>query len=121
MTAIGLCFGGGQILVGCTATVLVLIVLVPLKNIDAWLAHDQKGRVTVKAAVDDLAPDLASLTGAAVEARFTGRQRIDGDAALFSYELRWKSRGRKSESAGILAAIEARYRVECFEIVDGAD
>lgn len=121
MTAIGLCFGGGQILVGCAATVLVLIVLVPLKNIDRWIAHQQKGRLTIEAAANESVPQLGVLLDGKAEVRFTGKQRTDAGFALFSYELRWKATGRKSEAASVLAAVEAQYPIDDFEIIEAVD
>jgi putative Mg2+ transporter-C (MgtC) family protein len=121
VTAIGLCFGGGQILVGCAATVLVLVVLVPLKDIDAWLSHQQKGRVTIEAAADEGIPVLGALLEGIAEVRFAGKRRTDAESALYSYELHWKATGRKSQAADVLAAIEARYRIDGFEILDAVD
>jgi len=121
VTAIGLCFGGGQLLVGCAATVLVLIVLVPLKDIDAWLPHQQKGRVTIEAAANEDVPLLSPLLEGKAEVRFAGKQRTDAGLALFSYELRWKATGRKSQASDVLAAIEKQYRIDDFQIVDAVD
>jgi putative Mg2+ transporter-C (MgtC) family protein len=120
MTAIGLSFGGGQILVGCAATAIVLFVLVPLKNIDSWIAHEQKGRVTIKAAGESGIPDISPLLAGKAATRFIGSRKADA-GMLFSYELRWKAPGGKSDSAGLLAAIEEKYPVDAFEIMDRTD
>lgn len=120
MTAIGLCIGGGQILIGCLATVIVLIVLAPLKYVDQWMRHEQKGRVVLEAR-DSEVPDLKTLLDGVAEVRFTGKHRTGQDLASYSYELRWKAKGYQSQAVSVLAAIEKRYKVTSLEVGDETD
>ncbi len=46
ITAIGLSFGGGQIIVVAVGTVVALAVLSPLKHVPGWLACEQMSSVT---------------------------------------------------------------------------
>jgi putative Mg2+ transporter-C (MgtC) family protein len=120
MTAIGLCIGGGQILVGCLATVLVLFVLAPLKYVDQLMRHEQKGRVVVESRDSDV-PDLKTLLDGVAEVRFTGKRQIEQGLAAYSYELRWKAKGYQSEAGDILAVIEKRHKVASLEVGDETD
>jgi putative Mg2+ transporter-C (MgtC) family protein len=43
VTVIGLCFGGGQIGLGITATVIGVVVLWGLKRLEGWLPQDRQG------------------------------------------------------------------------------
>jgi putative Mg2+ transporter-C (MgtC) family protein len=117
MTAIGLCIGGGQILVGCAATLIVLIVLAPLKYVDQWMRHEQKGRVVVESS-DLEVPDLKTLLAGVAEVRFTGKRKLDQDMTAYSYELLWKAKGYQSEAASVLAVIEKQYNVALLEVRD---
>jgi len=117
MTAIGLCIGGGQILVGCLATIIVLMVLVPLKYVDQWMRHEQKGRVVVESPHQQV-PDLKTLLEGVAEVRFIGKRRLDQDVAAYSYELRWKAKGYQSQAASVLTAIEKQHKVTLLEVGD---
>jgi putative Mg2+ transporter-C (MgtC) family protein len=120
MTAIGLCFGGGQVVVGTVATAICLVVLGPLKVIDHWMRHEQKGRVVIQAPAEAI-PDLRSLVGTHIDVRFTRKTRLPGDKAEFSFELRWKARGHRTQAGALITAIEQRYQVVRIEIADETD
>ena len=47
VTVLGLCFGGGQIVLGLTALTLGLIVLSVLKWLEDWLPHDRRGTLNL--------------------------------------------------------------------------
>ncbi len=117
MTAIGLCIGGGQILVGGVATVIALIVLAPLKYVDRWMRHEQKGRVVVESS-DLEVPDLKTLLAGVAEVRFAGKRKLDQGMAAYSYELLWQAKGYQSQVASVLAVIEKQYDVALLEVRD---
>jgi putative Mg2+ transporter-C (MgtC) family protein len=120
MTAIGLCIGGGQLLVGGAATVLVLLVLSPLKYFDRWIRHTQKGRVTIEMDGQDERPDLRSLLDERTKVEFMGQRQTDKGTA-YSFALRWKTSENGKEAEHLLAAIGRRYRVALFEVSDETD
>ena len=52
-TVMGLCFGGGQIILGLAALALVVIVLSLMKGIETRVHQDRRGSMTVKLLSDD--------------------------------------------------------------------
>jgi len=59
VTVIGLCFGGGQIWLGCAGTVIVLATLDLLKYVERWVEVGRRGVVIVASEADG--PDEAAL------------------------------------------------------------
>jgi putative Mg2+ transporter-C (MgtC) family protein len=120
MTAIGLCIGGGQLIIGSAATVLVLVVLAPLKHLDSWMPHKQKGRVVIEVDAREKQPELQSLLEKQAKVYFAGKRKTD-EETTFSFELRWQASGSDNKGERILEAIEQRYKVALFEISDETD
>lgn len=48
VSVIGLCFGGGQIALGITATVLALVALSGLKILERYIRHDRRGALVMR-------------------------------------------------------------------------
>ncbi len=115
ITAIGLCFGGGQIAIGAIATILAVFILSPLKRVDRWIAGDQKGMVTIRLESGAGIPDVKAAAPELSEATFTGlADREDGDREL-TYEIRWKSVQGIPGAADIATSLEKDFRIIRFE------
>jgi putative Mg2+ transporter-C (MgtC) family protein len=54
MTVIGLCLGGGQIILGITALVIGVVVLKTFKSLEHLLQHEQRALLAVSGSVSDL-------------------------------------------------------------------
>jgi putative Mg2+ transporter-C (MgtC) family protein len=94
VTVIGLCFGGGQLLLGSIVTVLVLLTLWGLKRVERLVKRERRATLT-------LVTDIGALDGTAI-ALFTAagyriaRQSVrhaprDGQSE-YCWELRWLGR-----------------------------
>jgi putative Mg2+ transporter-C (MgtC) family protein len=118
-TVIGLCFGGGQNLLGAAGTLLALATLFALKRVEAVMPRERRARVVIRVdwgasptvLPERLAPlrAQAHLQGQAEEA---GRERM-----TLAYELSWL----RSEAGGpqwdMLAEINHNFELVSFEMV----
>jgi putative Mg2+ transporter-C (MgtC) family protein len=116
MTAIGLAFGGGQLALGTAGTVLTLITLQVLKQVDLWIPRTHHAILTISSA-NGVPPDLDPLVQPlGYRWRFLGMRRdIERGRFIFSFELSWKQPDAAKPSVEILARISPRYDIERFE------
>lgn len=118
-TIIGLCFGGGQILLGITATILCLSTLMLLKKFDAKIAREHRATLVINADFSisnppDLTPLLKPIgfSGIFKEGYYTS-ERTEGN---FQYEIHWKQVENASPHINLLKALEKHYFVKSFKI-----
>jgi putative Mg2+ transporter-C (MgtC) family protein len=92
MTVIGLCFGGGQILLGALGTALTLVILWALKWGEARMEQDRRAAIDLTLAADE--PSMATIAGLlaadglkstlhAAACDETGRRQL-------SFDLQWR-------------------------------
>lgn len=122
MTAIGLCFGGGQIDLGVAGTLLALIVLWALRWVDIRIPREQRARLVVSA-------DPASFSHASIAellaplgctAQFRGqRQSEDATHTRLSFDIRWKRAEVDAVPLDLPQVVGARYPVLLFEMTSG--
>jgi putative Mg2+ transporter-C (MgtC) family protein len=115
ITAIGLCFGGGQIVVGAVATALTLVVLAPLKHLQMLMPCEEKGSVTLKISKGEDIPELEASLPAGSAAVFNAIQEIDDRSEAVVFEIRWTSGQRGTDAFAIAHALRARFCVIAFE------
>jgi putative Mg2+ transporter-C (MgtC) family protein len=115
MTSIGLCFGGGQIIVGTIASVIAFCILSPLKAFGHWLSSEQKGSVGILAPAGTAIPQIGQSLPDDVEARFIAIRNLDADHQEFVFELRWTTSAGKISAADIAGTLRAHHRVTNFE------
>lgn len=115
ITAIGLCFGGGQIAVGSVVTVLAVLILSPLKRVDRWISGNQKGTVSIRLESGSGIPDVKAVAPELSEATFTGLRDIDDGHRELIYEIRWKSVRGVPGAVQIAASLEKSFHVTRFE------
>ncbi|MBB3595655.1 putative Mg2+ transporter-C (MgtC) family protein [Rhizobium sp. BK529] len=115
ITAIGLCFGGGQIVVGAIVTILAVLILSPLKQVDRWISGQQNGMVAITLPVDAGIPDLKATVIELSEARFTGLTDSNNGHRELTYEIRWESARGVPGADQIAASLEKNFRVMRFE------
>ena len=58
VTTMGLCFGAGQIALGCVTLALGMLVLTTLKHVEAWIPRDRKGTLVLTATFDGPAEEV---------------------------------------------------------------
>jgi putative Mg2+ transporter-C (MgtC) family protein len=119
MTVIGLCLGGGQLLLGITATVLAVLTLWVLKWVDVAMPREHRGRLVLAGerswqVVDDVPRLLHPMR---CRARFQERRfGADSDKADYVFELAWRRPEHAMPPFDALRALEDRFEVKSFEL-----
>jgi putative Mg2+ transporter-C (MgtC) family protein len=119
MTVIGLCLGGGQLALGCAATVLAVITLWALRAVDARIPREHRATIVVSA------PEASSLTPIEIdtllgEAGYKARVvRLEqGERITLTFEVRWHQVERDGLPLSVLGLLQKTYRVEQFDLSD---
>jgi putative Mg2+ transporter-C (MgtC) family protein len=119
MTVIGLCLGGGQLILGSAATVLAVITLWALKWIDAMIPREHRARVVIACEPSWAVPEeLARLLGPMkCEVRFQQQKLApDSQTADYAFELAWERPEHHTAPLDLLAALERRFQIKSFEL-----
>lgn len=124
VTIIGLAFGGGQLVLGGSATILAVIVLWGLKWVDLRLPRQHHAELVISTDRKFAAPpDLETVVGP-LGAHADLRQRVistDGDHLEFTYEIRWSGPELDGPPLDLLDAVGRAYDVTRFELPSVAD
>jgi putative Mg2+ transporter-C (MgtC) family protein len=119
MTVIGLCLGGGQLILGSIATVLAVITLWVLKRVDAMIPREHRARIVIACepswgVLDEVARLLGPMK---CEARFQEQKLApDSQSADYAFELAWRRRELETPPSDLLAAFERRFQIKSFEL-----
>ncbi len=118
MTAIGLCFGGGQLGIGTAATAIVFLTLWFLKWLEGRIPREQRAFLTIAVESGQTLPDLSDLLDpAGYRIRFMGKKRqSDVGGELVSYDVRWRRADREKPPLVLLDLVGKHHRIETFEI-----
>ncbi len=120
MTAIGLCIGGGQLIVGSLGAVIAFVVLSPFKQFDRLMSHRQKARFVIELPGD---ADIATGMQTALEPHgyvfsFIGKVAApDETMSHITYDVRWKHAGRDGGGAQLLASLQEHHKIVSFEML----
>ena len=119
VTVIGLCLGGGQLILGMVATVLVVLTLWALKWVDLMIPREHRARLVLTSestwdALNDL-PGL--LRPMRYHARFQ-EQRLSSDhgKADYVFELAWRQPEHATPPIELLKELNTRFSVKSFEL-----
>jgi putative Mg2+ transporter-C (MgtC) family protein len=119
MTVIGLCLGGGQLVLGMIATVLAVITLWLLRWVDERIPREHRARVVVTCrSCWDVLDDVPRLLGPMkCRTRFQ-EQRLsaDSESADYAFELAWRRPEHANPPRDLVAALESRFKVKSFEL-----
>jgi putative Mg2+ transporter-C (MgtC) family protein len=118
-TVIGLCFGGGQLVLGIAATVLAVFTLWALKWVDVIIPREHRARLVVTAdpswSVVEEVPRLLSTMNC--HARFQEHKPAPGSRkADYAFELAWRRPERALPPLELLEALDSRFEVKGFEL-----
>lgn len=119
MTVIGLCLGGGQLILGSVATVLAVLTLWALRWIDLIIPREHRAKLAVTCAAQwnvlDEIPKLVHPMN--YRARFQ-EQKISSDPGKTDYlfELSWKRPELASPPIELLQTIDRHFAVKSFEL-----
>jgi putative Mg2+ transporter-C (MgtC) family protein len=124
VTVIGLCLGGGQIVLGTAATALGVITLWLLKWVDLVIPREHRAMMIVRGNDDwktltELPQLIAPLH---CRARFHGRKQDAGPgSAEDTFEIRWKRPERATLPLELLQTVSTRYTIKSFELTSEND
>jgi len=117
ITAIGLCFGGGELMLGCVATALTFLTISLLKWLENHIARERRA-LLVATARDAAAPDLPHLLEKTpYRSRFVSVRKQAGEERT-TFEIRWRSTGH-ARPGELLAIVGEHYLIDSFDIVGG--
>jgi putative Mg2+ transporter-C (MgtC) family protein len=119
MTVIGLCLGGGQLVLGIAAGVLAVFTLWILKWIDTRIPREHRAVLVVVADVGGSAPsDVPTLIAPLkYQARFHRQSATDNPATPeYSFEVSWRQPELSGPPLDLLRVVSGRYLVTLFEL-----
>ncbi|GAB1718067.1 MAG: MgtC/SapB transporter [Nitrobacter sp.] len=118
ITVIGLCLGGGQLVLGAAATVLAVMTLWALKWVDYVIPREHRVRVVVAADADMRAiVELPRLIGGfGYHARFADVKRQDDGSIDCSFDVSWRRAERSVRPTDLLALIRKSYEIKAFAL-----
>jgi putative Mg2+ transporter-C (MgtC) family protein len=108
VTVLGLCFGGGQIELGCAALGLGLIVLWALKPVEKLWKHQRQGTLTV--VVGNAGPTEQEIT----ESLINGGYHVYSSSTVYDtapasremqYVVRWRNHGGEAHTPAFVAEL----------------
>jgi putative Mg2+ transporter-C (MgtC) family protein len=118
ITVIGLCLGGGQLVLGVAATVLAVTILWALKWVDYLIPREHRARLIVADDTEMRAlielPRLIQRAG--YQARFAEAKRRDDGWIECSFDISWRRAGWSSSPTELLILIYRRYAVMAFAL-----
>lgn len=120
VTAIGLCFGGGQWLVGTAGTVLAVFTLWGLKWLDMRIPREHRAFLAIDASQDwasvpnEIDRDLRPR---GYRVRFVGHDRARQGVHRLKFEVSWKQPDLAGYPVAIAEAVEARWELVSMEMV----
>jgi putative Mg2+ transporter-C (MgtC) family protein len=118
-TVIGLCFGGGQLVLGIAATVLAVFTLWTLKWVDEMIPREHRARLVVTADPPwSVVEEVPRLLGAMnCHARFQEHKPAPGShKANYAFELAWRRPERASPPLEPLEALDSRFEIKAVEL-----
>ena len=119
ITVIGLCLGGGQLILGVTATALGVATLWALKRIDLMIPREHRAILVVTGdATWNVVEGLPALIKPMnYRAHFrTQRRHTEPDKAEYVFELTWRRPERANPPVDLLRLLESRYQINSFEL-----
>jgi putative Mg2+ transporter-C (MgtC) family protein len=119
VTVIGLCLGGGQLILGMVATVLAVMTLWLLKWVDVAIPREHRARLVVTsdlswATLEEVSRTLGSMC---CRTHFLER-RLDPQTrkADYTFEVGWRRPEHATPPLEVVAALEDRFEVKLFEL-----
>ena len=95
ITVIGLCFGGGQLVLGSITTFISFMTLWAFKWIDLYIPKDHHARLFLTINKTSPIPDVnAHINSLGYHARFQG-QTQNGEEKILEFDIDWKRSERK--------------------------
>jgi len=118
-TVIGLCFGGGQLILGIASTALAVFTLWTLKWADMLIPREHRARLVISCEPTwNVLSDVSRLVEPMKFRAHFQEQRYDvaSNRADYAFELSWRQPERATPPLELLRALERHYTVKSFEL-----
>lgn len=119
MTMIGLCFGGGQLILGGVGTALIIFALIGFKWIDLRISRQRRASVVIAGVSDasSISEVYSVLTAAGYRANFLRQTKDDGDRNLTTFEVWWSQSEISGPPHHLLNLLKQSYDLEAFDVI----
>lgn len=118
-TVVGLCFGSGNLLLGCAGTGLILLTLIGFKWVDVRVPRKRRAHVIIAGTRD--APTLAqfydALRAAGYRANFLGEADAGNNRRRMTFEVIWEQSEIDGKPPALLDLLGGRFDLQSFEMV----
>lgn len=119
VTVIGLCLGGGQLILGGVATLLGVGTLWLLKWVDLVIPREHRAIMVIVG--EDNWKLMAEVPEFVAKLRYRARfrhrtQSLEPGKAEYAFEIGWKLPERSTPPVGLLQAVNERYAVKSLEL-----
>jgi putative Mg2+ transporter-C (MgtC) family protein len=119
VTVIGLCLGGGQLILGIAATLLVVFTLWALKWVDVIIPREHRAKLVVTCTAQENAlEDLPKLVKQMkYHAHFQEqRQATEPQKMDYAFELSWKRPELADPPVALLRLVDKSFPIKSFEL-----
>jgi putative Mg2+ transporter-C (MgtC) family protein len=119
VTVIGLCLGGGQLILGIAATLLVVFTLWALKWVDIIIPREHRAKLVVTCTAQGNAPeDLPKLVKQMkYHAHFQEqRQATEPQKMDYAFELSWRRPELADPPLDLLRLVDKSFPIKSFEL-----
>jgi len=120
MTVIGLCFGGGQLVLGCVGTIIILGALIGFKWVDFRIPRQRRAHVVIvgASAMPSINDVHDVLSAAGYRSNFLRQTSgSESDRKLTTFEVRWEQPEFSGPPQDLLNLLKQKYDVQSFEII----
>ena len=120
VTVIGLCFGGGQLILGAAATTLAIFTLWILRWVDRIIPREHRARLVVTCEPSsNVLEDLPTILGALKCRAWFQERSLDeaSEKVNYMFELSWRRPEDRESSLELLASIDRHFQVKSFELI----
>ncbi len=109
MTVVGLCFGGGQLVLGGVTTVLAALVLWALKRVEAMLPCNRRARLVVVSTKGDALGELVQRVARLerIDATYESGVYDEMGRVEIRFTLQWRGAPMVSEPSNVIAQISS--------------
>ncbi|MFA7305271.1 MAG: MgtC/SapB family protein [Hyphomicrobium sp.] len=119
VTVVGLCFGSGNLVLGCVGTGLILLTLIGFKWVDVRVARKRRAHVVIAGTRD--APTLSqfydTLRTAGYRANFLGESDAGNNRRRLTFEVLWEQTEIDGKPPALLDVLAKTYDLQSFEMV----
>ena len=119
VTVIGLCLGGGQLILGMVATVLAVITLWVLRWVDEMIPREHRARLIIRSDLSWATLDEVSRILGPMRCRVFFQERMldpESQKADYCFEVGWRRPEHAMLPVDFLVALDSRFEVKLFEL-----